>query len=405
MLNSRKTSQPFTDLPDRTTVAIVGAGPTGLAAALALANKGIDHVILDKSAPHVGRSRAATVMPLSLEVLEEFGVVDQLVANGLKLDGFSGRDYKRRVASFAFAHLPTKYPYVLVIPQSRTEELMESGLNAAGSGVYRGRELAGLNQDDAGVTLRFADGQTLRADYVVGADGSRSKVREAAGIEFVGYSYPISVVLGDVDVALDPDKVRIAAGQDIDRVRGYLSPHGTMAIVPLPSGRWRVAAPMPKAVRNPDLDDIRAIVKARGPQSIPGDIIGLDWASHFQVQRRNAERYRAGRLFLAGDAAHVHSPVAGQGMNVGIQDGANLGRKLVAVCQGADPALLDQYEAERKAVATRVINSTDRLTRGLMIHTWGACMVRNSLLRIVSLSSRLENRMSMHNSQLVYRGL
>lgn len=393
------------DLPAYTRVAIIGAGPTGLTAALALASKGIDHVVVDKSAPHTGRSRAATVMPMSLEVLEEFGVCEELVSHGLKLNGFAGWDKKRRLAAFAFAQLDTRYPYCLVIPQSLTEQLLESGLAAAGGNVCRPLELTGLDQDQDGVTLTFRDGRTLRADYVVGADGGRSRVREASGIRFTGYKYPVSVVLADVDVNLDPARAGVDVARDEDRVRGFLTPHGSMAVVPLPSGRWRIAAPMHGAVRDPDLDDVRALIRLRAPRAIPGEVVGLDWASHFQVQRRLAERYRAGRVFLAGDAAHVHSPVAGQGMNVGIQDGANIGRKLVHVLTGGDPDTLDAYETERQAVAEKVLTATDRLTRSLMIHTRPACLVRNSLLRVVGTSTRAQNRMAFVNSQLVYRDM
>jgi 2-polyprenyl-6-methoxyphenol hydroxylase-like FAD-dependent oxidoreductase len=252
--------------------------------------------------------------------------------------------------------------------------------------------------------LTFQDGRALRARYVVGADGGHSKVREKAGIEFAGSSYPVSVVLADVDVVLDPDRAQFAAERDEDRVRGFLTPDGTMAVVPLPSGRWRVAAPVVDAVEKPGLDDIRALLHARGPGSIPGEVVGLDWASHFRVHRRHASHYRVGRVLLAGDAAHVHSPVAGQGMNVGIQDGASLGRKLAAVLGGADPGLLDQYAAERQEIAEKVITTTDRLTRSLLIHSRLACAIRNTLLRIGLASSRAQRRMAFVNSQLVYRG-
>ena len=405
MPNLRPESELHSDLPERTRVAIIGAGPTGLTAALALASKGIDCVIVDKSAPHAGRSRAATVMPMSLEILEEFGVCDELVSHGLKLNGFAGWDRKRRLAAFAFAQLDTKYPYCLVIPQSLTEQLLESRLAEAGRKVHRPLELAGFDQDQDGVVLAFTDGQTLRADYVIGADGGHSRVREAAGIKFTGYKYPVSVVLADVDVDLDPARSGVDAAKDEDRVRGFLTPHGSMAVVPLPSGRWRIAAPMHGAVRDPDLGDVRTLIRLRAPHAIPGEVVGLEWASHFQVQRRLAERYRAGRVFLAGDAAHVHSPVAGQGMNVGIQDGANIGRKLAYVLAGGDPCTLDAYETERQEVAEKVLRATDRLTRSLMIHTRFACMVRNSVVRVVGTSTRAQNRMAFVNSQLVYRDM
>jgi len=345
------TSSP---LPERTGVAIVGAGPTGLAAAAALAAAGQDHVIVDRLPQPLPYSRGATMQSLTLEVLEPSGLTGEMVARGLPVDKvyFSQRD--RRLAVIDLGKLPTKYPYILMIPQAVTEEVLESRVERTGGKVRRGHELVGLDQDGAGVTLTFDTGWTLRADYVVGADGLESRVRELVGIDMAGGTYPMTLAVADVRLDWSP------AREEQYAFAGFTGPTGRIVVTPLPDGQHRFGAVLEAGAPRPTLEGVQELLDRCGPSGVTA--LEMSWSSRFQAHHRHAARYRSGRVFLAGDAAHVNSPSGGHGLNLGIQDGINLARKLTDVRNGADPAMLDGYEAERRRIAAKVIGFTHRST-------------------------------------------
>ncbi|WP_329416526.1 FAD-dependent monooxygenase [Streptomyces sp. NBC_00704] len=352
-------------LPERTEVAIVGAGPTGLALAVTLALAGADFVLLDQQEEGANTSRAAVVHARTLEVLDELGASGDLIGRGLKLTRFAVRDGARRLLTVPFEQLPTPHPYTLMVPQYETEAVLLARLRALGGDVHRPHRVASVVQDEDGVTLTTSTGQTLRASYVVGADGMHSMVREASGIGFSGNSYAESFVLADVvmDWAPGPAEVSLTFGSA-----------GLVVVAPLPGGHYRIVATTDQAPEHPDLAFVQGLLDQRMPGQAA--VTDIAWSSRFRVHHRVADHYRAGRLFLAGDAAHVHSPAGGQGMNTGIQDGYALGSAFTA-------GGLDEYEARRRPVAERVIGFTDRMTRIATTRNPAARTLRNTGMRLL----------------------
>ncbi|WKV73639.1 FAD-dependent monooxygenase [Streptomyces sp. PCS3-D2] len=389
------TSTAALPLPARTEVAVVGAGPTGLALAVTLAEAGVDFVLLDRQAEGANTSRAAVVHARTLEVLDELdpsgALTADLVGRGLPVSRFRIRDGARPLAAVDFDRLPTAHPYALMVPQYETEAVLLRRLRALGGDVHRPYEVTGVTQDADGATLTTATGETLRAAHVVGADGMHSAVRAAAGIAFEGSAYGESFVLADVvmDWAPGPREVSLVFGAA-----------GLMVIAPLPGetsgtcGRYRIVATVAEAPAEPDLAFVRGLLEERVPDGAA--VRELVWSSRFRIHHRVADRYRAGRLLLAGDAAHVHSPAGGQGMNTGIQDGHALGRALA----GGD---LDGYEAARRPVALRVVALTDRMTRVATTRNGALRAVRNTLLPLLARIPALRVRLATELAELDYR--
>jgi 2-polyprenyl-6-methoxyphenol hydroxylase-like FAD-dependent oxidoreductase len=365
-------------LPATTDVVIVGAGPTGLAVACVLAAEGLSFVLVDRLGEGANTSRAAVVHARTLEVLEELEVTDRLRAQGHVVPRFTLRDRDHVLVTLRFDGLPTRYPYTLMIPQNITEAILLSRLRELGSDVHRPYEVNDLQQDADGVSVTAAaddqQPQTVRARYVVGADGMHSTVGKRAGIGFTGDTYEQSFVLADV---------RMSWPIGADEVMLFLSPEGLVVVAPLPGGRHRVVATMDDAPEHPGIADVQRLLDARGPMTGTARVDEIAWSSRFRVHHRVADRYRAGRILLAGDAAHVHSPAGGQGMNTGIQDAVALGHALAAVLGGADESRLDQYERTRRPVAERVVAFTDRLTRMATLRTRRARAVRNAAVGVI----------------------
>ncbi|MFJ6785432.1 FAD-dependent oxidoreductase [Streptomyces yangpuensis] len=383
------TSTAALPLPARTEVAVVGAGPTGLALAVTLAEAGIDFVLLDRQAEGANTSRAAVVHARTLEVLDELdpsgALSADLVGRGVPVSRFAVRDGARPLAAVDFDGLPTAHPYALMVPQYETEAVLLRRLRALGGDVHRPYEVTAVAQDAEGATLTTATGETLRAAHVVGADGMHSAVRTAAGIAFEGASYRESFVLADVvmDWAPGPHEVSLAFGAA-----------GLTVIAPLPGGHYRIVATVAEAPAEPDLAFVRGLLDAR----VPGQaaVRELVWSSRFRIHHRVADRYRAGRLLLAGDAAHVHSPAGGQGMNTGIQDGYALGRALAV-------GDLDGYQAARRPVALRVVALTHRMTRVATTRNRALRAVRNTLLPVLARIPALRVRLATELAELNYR--
>jgi 2-polyprenyl-6-methoxyphenol hydroxylase-like FAD-dependent oxidoreductase len=366
-------------LPATTDVVIVGAGPTGLALACVLASKGISFVLVERLAEGANTSRAAVIHARTLEVLEELEVTDQLRAEGHVVPRFTLRDRDHVLVTLRFDRLPTRYPYTLMIPQNITEAILLARLRELGSDVCRPFEVNDLQQDADGVSATVSAGdrqpQTIRGRYLIGADGMHSTVRERAGVAFKGGAYEQSFALADV---------RMSWPLSADEVRLFLSPDGLVVVAPLPGGRYRVVATMDDAPEHPGIADMQSILDTRGPMTGATRIEEIVWSSRFRVHHRVVDRYRAGRILLAGDAAHVHSPAGGQGMNTGIQDAVALGHVLAEVLGGrADESRLDQYERTRRPVAQRVVAFTDRVTRMATLRTPRARAVRNAVIRMI----------------------
>jgi len=385
-------------LPNSIEVAIVGAGPTGLTLACRLAADGIPFVLVDRLAQGANTSRAAVVHARTLEVLERLDITRRLQDEGVVVPTFTIRDRDRVLARVPFGRLPTRYPYTLMIPQQVTERILFDRLRELGGDVHREIRLEGLVQDESYVSLQLAsDGssQTMRARYVVGTDGMHSVVRDQAGIGFIGGAYEESFVLADVQMSWPlPD----------DEVALFFSPEGLVVVAPLPEGRHRIVATSDPAPEHPDVTFMQGLLDTRGPVSDGGRIHGMVWSSRFRVHHRVAERYRAGRVLLAGDAAHVHSPAGGQGMNTGIQDAISLADALRAVfVERAGESPLDDYERTRHPVARRVVGFTHRMTRVATLHTPTRRRARNAVLSRVARIPAVHHRIAMTLSGLKNR--
>jgi 2-polyprenyl-6-methoxyphenol hydroxylase-like FAD-dependent oxidoreductase len=379
-------------LPTSTDVLVIGAGPTGLTTAVSLAQQGHDVTVVDNQAAGDNTSRAAVVHARTLEVLEPLEVAERLTARGLHTSRFTIRDRDRVLVPIGFGRLPTRYPYILMISQAETERVLLDRLTELGGRVARPYTLRAIDQDDAGVTAVFTDGSRIRADYLVGSDGMHSTVREQAGIGFPGGSYAESFALADV---------RLSGGLPSDEAILYFSPDGLVVIAPLPGGAFRVVATVDDGAIEPDAAFVQRILDTRGPRRERAVVREVIWGSRFRVHHRIADEFRSGRVFLAGDAAHVHSPAGGQGMNTGIQDAANLAWKLALVVRGRAPgSLLDSYERERRPVARGVVSTTDRLTRLATVRSPLLRRLRNALIPIAGRAGRLPRRLATNLSEL-----
>jgi 2-polyprenyl-6-methoxyphenol hydroxylase-like FAD-dependent oxidoreductase len=379
-------------LPHTTDVLIVGAGPVGLTLAASLQARGVDVLLVDKAAEVARTSRAAVIHARTLEVLHGIDVSDELVRRGVIVPRFTVRDRDRALLTIDFDGLPTRYPYTLMLPQDITEDVLTGRLAELGGRVHRPYELARLEQDGDGVTATMVGGETVRASYVVGADGMHSAVREQIGIGFTGDTYAQSFVVADVHLDWDFDDSEVML---------YFAPAGLLVVAPLPGGRHRIVATADVAPEHPDRDHIQALLDARGPQKRPALVKDVVWSSRFRVHHRLADRYREGRVFLAGDAAHVHSPAGGQGMNTGIQDAVALAARLASVLRdAADERVLDGYEAQRRPIAADVVAFTDRMTRVATVDHPGVRRIRNATLRVLDRIPAVRRKMALNLSEL-----
>lgn len=380
-------------IPAATEVLIVGAGPTGLTLAVSLALHGHDVAVVDNQAEGDNTSRAAVVHAHTLEALEPFDVSGRLVAEGIKAPRFTIRDRDRVLVPVPFDGLPTQYPYTLMVSQAVTEAVLVKRLTELGGQVLRPYTLTALEQNDDGVTATISDGSTVRAEYVVGADGMHSTVREQAGIEFSGGAYGESFTLADV---------RLSGGAPDDEVILYFSPAGMVVVAPLPGGVHRIVATVDEAPHEPDTAFVQNLLDTRGAEAERAVVDEVIWGSRFRVHHRVADAYRAGRIVLAGDAAHVHSPAGGQGMNAGITDAVALGTTLHQILDGGTPDLLDSYGAARRPVALEVVKLADRLTK-LATADRALRPIRNVVLGLLGRIPALRHRLARRLAGLDYR--
>src|SRR5215831_7044699 len=334
-------------------VIVVGAGPTGLMLACELATAGVRCRLLERRAEQPNITRAFAVHARTLELLDARGLADDLVPRGVPVREIQ----PARGADIDLRELDTRFPMVLIAPQSATEHVLADRAAALGVEIVRGADVTGLRQDAERVLVQLGDGGTEAASYAVGCDGAHSTIRRLLGIDFVGKQYQTHILLADVRLARPPEEALFA------RTSGA----GAGIAVPLGDGWYRAIA-WDRLREQVPLDVPLPIDEMRGAFArIAGTDFGMTeqrWSSRFLSERRQARHYRIGRVFLAGDAAHVHSPLGAQGMNTGIQDAMNLGWKLGAAVGGWAPAgLLDSYEEERHPVGAQVLRLTDGFNR------------------------------------------
>jgi 2-polyprenyl-6-methoxyphenol hydroxylase-like FAD-dependent oxidoreductase len=349
--------------PHNATVLIVGAGPTGLTLGIELARRGVPFRLIDREAVRPTTSRALGTQPRTVEVFRLMGISEAALRPATRPRAFRFMEGRRTLARIAFDDSGAGAPAApLIMDESETERVLEERLVGYGGSVERGVALEGFRIDgeEAVAVLVAVDGaEEVQTRFLIGCDGANSTVRRDAGIGFVGGSYPERFLLADLDLdwEVPRDELTIWFGDAA----------GIAAAVPLPrERRWRIIVALdPAETDTLHFTESEAAARAedelRRRAELPLRRIGDPlWASAFHIYRKLAGRYRAGPVFLAGDAAHVHSPVGGQGMNTGIQDAFNLGWKLALAARGqAAPGLLDSYERERRPVARAVLRGTD----------------------------------------------
>ncbi len=331
-------------------VIIAGCGPTGAMLAAELRLHDVRVLVIEKETEPTSFVRIVSLHARSLELMAMRGLLDRLLQHG-----------RRRPIGGLFAAIPapppesadSTYAYLLGIPQPVIEQLLEAHAIELGARVQRGRAVVGFEQDDQGVTVELSDGEKVRARYLVGCDGARSTVRKALGVGFPGVASRTETLMGEMDVGVPWEEIAARVAAVGDR-------HQPFWLRPFAEGMYSVVVPaagVSDRAEPPTLEDFKEQLRA-----IAGTDFGVHsprWLSRFGDATRLAERYRAGRVLLAGDAAHIHPPIGGQGLNLGVQDGVNLGWKLAAQVRGWAPAtLLDSYEAERQPVAEDVLDDT-----------------------------------------------
>jgi len=325
-------------------VVIAGGGPTGLMLAGELALAGIEVAVIERRASQdLAGLRAGGLHIRTIEMLDQRGIADRFISQGqvLRRAPFAG-------TTLDISDLPTRHSYFLALWQIHIERILADWVGELAVRIYRGREVTGLAQDDTGVEVELSDGESMRAKYLVGCDGGRSLVRKKAGVDFPGWDASTSYLIAEIETAEEPEW-GIRRGKQ-----------GINAIAKLEDGkRARVVLNEPQLSHpdEPNLRDVREALIA-----LYGTDYGLHsatYVSRFTDMARQAASYRKGRVLLAGDAAHVHSPVGGQGLNIGVQDAVNLGWKLAQVVHGTSPeSLLDTYHAERHPVGARLLRNT-----------------------------------------------
>jgi 2-polyprenyl-6-methoxyphenol hydroxylase-like FAD-dependent oxidoreductase len=338
-------------------ILIAGAGPSGLALAAELSRRDVNPLIIDRQAAGANTSRACVVHARTMELLEPLRVTRDLLAAGVKVPIFRIRDRDRPLLAIDFSDIPSPYPFTLMIPQNRIEQILLRHLEGLGCSVIRPCELIHFSESASQTEVEIrANGstQSISAEWLIGCDGMHSRVREQSGIAFSGGEYEESFVLADV---------RMKWPLTRDEVTLFYSPKGLVVVAPLPDDRFRIVATVDEAPEAPSLEFMQAVLDARGPAANPGRIQDVAWSSRFHIHHRVAQNPRKGRVLLCGDAAHVHSPAGGQGMNTGIQDSILLAEALTRTLQDGDDRRLDAWAARRHKVASDVVVLTDRMTR------------------------------------------
>ncbi len=377
-----------------TDVLVVGAGPTGLTMACELRRHGAVCRIVDKNAHATDQSRATDMQARTLEILDHMGIVDRAIARGhvaSKIAFYSGG---RPIGTLALEVLDSPYPCILGISQHATEAMLAERLDELGGAIEREVQLTSFRQDADGViaTLRRADGaeESVRARYLVACDGASSTVRQSLGLSFEGLTYEEHFLLCDAHVAW---------GFPSDESAIFFSDDGFLVALPMPGDRnMRIFVNAPPE-EEPTLATFERLFTKRA--CVPAKLSNPGWTSRFRLHSRKVDRFRVGRIFLAGDAAHIHSPVGGQGMNLGMQDAYNLAWKLALVLRGRGrESLLESYDPEREPLADLVLGETHRGTRMALLGNPFAKTLRDTFMGLMSRFEPMAKRMLATQAEL-----
>jgi 2-polyprenyl-6-methoxyphenol hydroxylase-like FAD-dependent oxidoreductase len=367
--------------PIETDVIIVGAGPTGLALACQLVRYDTDFVIIDKSQGVTPYSKALGVHARTLEIYEQLGLAQKAVEQGTiagKVRMLQRDEVLGQVELSNIGKGLSSYPFMLVLEQSRNEQLMYDWLKDHGHDVVWQTELEIFSQDDISVTAQVkvsgAESQTIEGQYLVGCDGPHSLVRHALGLAFEGSTFERLFYVADVQIDWKFSH---------DALTVCLAPHGVVAFFPMPGEkRWRIVGSFPEGHEKDEreilYEEIEAQIKKEAQLQL--DITRVDWFSTYKVHTRHVDKFSAGRCFVAGDAAHIHTPAGGQGMNTGIQDAYNLAWKLALVLKhSANVQILETYNEERLPNAKRLTATTDRMFNLAAGKDWFVGLIRTTI--------------------------
>jgi 2-polyprenyl-6-methoxyphenol hydroxylase-like FAD-dependent oxidoreductase len=390
---------------DRRPAVIVGAGPTGVMLAIELARRGVEVRVLDKQLSRPNETRAIGIHARTLEVLHQLGMVEEFLALGHRVGGVVFHLGGRRRVQVRFGGLDTPYPFLLTLSQEQTQRILDQRLESLGVSVERGVAVLDVRHDGDGAELLIAARgeerqRTLHADWVVGCDGVHSIVRRRLDLAFDGEDYGQDWLMAEVttDWPLRSDRFHIFAHTG-----------AVLAMFPLSSRRWRLfLAQVPNRGgerQAPDMEEIERLAAQRGPKGMR--LTDPTLLAAFRCYLRSTKTMRSGRVLIAGDAAHVHSPAGGQGLNTGLHDAFNLGWKLALVAEGqAPPTLLDTYQAERVPIATSVLALTHGLVRTFTMPSPRKRFLRDQLLPIAMGMPAGQRRYTNRLSQLShnYRG-
>ncbi len=381
-------------MPEPTDVLIVGAGPVGLTLGAELLRRGVGVRLVERADRPNPHAKAIILWPRGLEALSRVGAADEIVERGHVIRAQNYSAGPRRLARTRFDKLSgTRYPYALSLPQEQTEAVLRDRFRALGGTIDFGVRFNGFRQGDDRVRVRLSAGERDHDErecrWLVGCDGAHSTVRQALAVPFTGLSYPQQFLLadGECETPLAHDEAHY-----------FMTASGVVVIVGLPHGQYRVFVSV-----SPDaaVDDPARIVQEAAAERVPVPVRlrGRPRTGVFRVHRRTAARFRDGRVLLAGDAAHIHSPAGGQGLNTGIEDAASLAWRLARVIGGDSESTLAEWERERRHVARSVVADTDRQTRLWMLRGWRS-RVRNAMLHVAQATGLLDRVVVPRQAQL-----
>ncbi|MBD1909081.1 MULTISPECIES: FAD-dependent monooxygenase [unclassified Leptolyngbya] len=383
-------------------VLVVGAGPVGLAMACELLRRGVACRIIDKAAAPVQTSRALGIQARTLEVFEAMGVIDAALAAGTQARGVTFHRGDEDILYISLQHIREKespYPFLLILPQSQTELILNQQLQELGGTVERSRELMNIRQEEDWAIAQIKpseadtnDIEEIQAKWLIGCDGASSQVRKILAMPFEGTTAPEEWLLADVD--LDWQRTR-------ETTHGWFTKDGVFAVFPLPTGQWRLFAPAGKRTSEVSVEVFQNLLR-QYTDDTQTTVSHPTWMSKFKVNYRMVDNYRQGHVLVAGDAAHIHSPFGGQGMNIGIQDAYNLAWKLALVIQEkARDSLLDTYQEERSPVARFILRGTQTATQGVLVtQNPGLRWVRDRVLVPLLRLNILQRKLAQEASEL-----
>jgi 2-polyprenyl-6-methoxyphenol hydroxylase-like FAD-dependent oxidoreductase len=368
---------------------IVGAGPVGLLTAVELTRRGLSCRIIDKLPEPSDKSKALGIHARTLEMFETMGLVDAFLEKGVKVHAVNFLHGDTKLAHLSFDELETPFPFTLCIPQSVTESILSEALAKMSVPVDRSVELINIEQNEKEVVaiLKHADGrkETQTANWVIGCDGAHSTTRHLLQFAFKGKAYDESFATADVHVHWNNPE---------DELFGYVAEDGVLVFFPLGNHRYRILASGPHHETGDKLtlEEMQETISKRGPKDVTiSDPIWLTW---FNLQRRSVEEYRKGRVLLCGDAAHIHSPALGQGMNTGMQDAFNLAWKLDLIESGAaDRAFIESYQTERHPIGQALLHNTDAVTKVITLRNPVAQSIRNHLIPLLLNNDVVQKRL------------